>query len=362
MFTLFLRATAALSVLGLLSFSSAFCMMEGIEERSSQQSAKVSLPEAQQAQVENVGKFAMKRKEDGQTVQLILGSTNWFRENESNRERRPFFTDGSWICFDDLEHNPDPKAPPFICGNFNDLNLLNTMATYFPETLDRIVVDDSTYKFATWSRAHVLAFSKMLNTKGEFIYCPQGQYSTLERSFLFNNEAFLSNNEEIMEHVRTYSFSADVLPSAGLIVPRIQVDPKEMIAIDEEKVEREFKSYELLSPFLSLEEDEFGQKYAEIEELEELIRYSSDVVGNKELLKETLINKEKKEKKERQIKKRVFKEILLPESKKFLENFFETVEIKEGIPFPVPSNYKSKDTLCTIIVAKNPKASLPLQP
>jgi len=57
---------------------------------------------------------------------------------------------------------------PFICKDFNDLEVLKTIADHLQ--FEKIIVDESTLKFAKWSDEHIKLFSKMLKPGGQFIY------------------------------------------------------------------------------------------------------------------------------------------------------------------------------------------------
>lgn len=112
------------------------------------------------AQIENIQRFAVSRT--GQKVSLLLGAVN-------TRSH----VDDSWVFFDNesqdsAQHNPAGK--PYIKGDFNDLTLLEKLANSLESCFDKILVDDSTFKFTAWNIRHLSYFSKMLKPGGDFVF------------------------------------------------------------------------------------------------------------------------------------------------------------------------------------------------
>lgn len=112
-------------------------------------------------QLKRVQQFVESRQDQGDSVKLVLGSTNIDNERIS---------DPSYI-FMDLDFH-DPEGAPHIRGDFNDLDLLRKIATVTGPSLDQIVLDGAVYHFNEWTRAHLGAFASMLKNSGEFLFDP----------------------------------------------------------------------------------------------------------------------------------------------------------------------------------------------
>lgn len=94
---------------------------------------------------------------------LVLGVNN---EEKDLLER---FND-SYIFLNIQQQNP--TNPRSLTTDFNDLTQLQGLAAQLPGTFDKIILDDSTFKFTKWSTDHLVQFRNFLKLNGEFIFAP----------------------------------------------------------------------------------------------------------------------------------------------------------------------------------------------
>lgn len=87
------------------------------------------------------------------------------------------------VFLDDLHdssvfsHNSKVKGRN-LKADFNDLKQLEIIADNLSNSFDQIVLDDSTHKFTKWGFKHYPLFAKMLKKGGQFIFGPEGKFTT----------------------------------------------------------------------------------------------------------------------------------------------------------------------------------------
>lgn len=87
------------------------------------------------------------------------------------------------IFLDDLHdlsvfsHNSKFKGR-ILKADFNNLEQLEIIADELNNSLDQIVVDDSTHKFTSWNFNHYRLFAKILKKGGQLIFAPEGKFTT----------------------------------------------------------------------------------------------------------------------------------------------------------------------------------------
>lgn len=209
-----LRSAAILGVFGILFSNPGFCVIDGIEENlpettTSQIGKKeIELRELQDQQIAKVGEFLRNLPQNTQ-ARLILGTTNILPLTPKDEKRSRFFSTGPWVFFDNLPHDPD--GLPHIQGNFNELDIFERMVAAFPSSFRQILVDDSTFKLTAWNKQHILLLTKLLDSEGELVYCPEMQSRDIDST------KKLSEKNEILEYIRnTLLSSPDDLPHPQL--------------------------------------------------------------------------------------------------------------------------------------------------
>lgn len=102
---------------------------------------------------------------------LVLGVDN----GERNINER--FKEYKNIVFVSSEHYNE-ECPRSLSLDFNELNELSIVARRLEGSFDRIILDDSTFKFSRWTLKHINLFKKLLRDGGEFIFGPAIDMST----------------------------------------------------------------------------------------------------------------------------------------------------------------------------------------
>lgn len=136
---------------------------------------------------------------------LVLGVNN----GEEDLLKR---FDDSYV-FLNIEHQ-NPTAPRSLTVDFNDLTQLQGLANQLPGTFDKIILDDSTFKFTAWTKEHLAAFRDLLKVNGEFIFAPQVNKVAI-------NQEVMQSKEAVIEYVitQTQPQTSEILITGSFAVP-----------------------------------------------------------------------------------------------------------------------------------------------
>ncbi len=285
-------------------------------------------------QVERVAKFIVERKLNNLPVKMVLGAKN----TECTR-----ISDDSWIFFDMNSHDAQGRA--HLQASFNDLSHLATIAKGIGHSLDQIVVDSSTFKFASWRSEHIQSFASMLTPGGEFVFSPfvesygvaMVQFSDDEKSWnaIKNENTFPSDRIQV-------NFS---IPYSVILAP-------EDLSLSE--VQKTVEKYKVLRNFTHLRKEDFDPSMCgDCDEFD----YKTSELGLGMIDIETLCNDEKltlfiaNDIKENNVIMKIRKEIHIPHVLSFFTPYFEKVTVDYDGPYPFTTNYDYQ----SIIYAKNPK-------
>jgi len=94
------------------------------------------------------------------------------------------------------ENHKDLSNNRILSVNFNNLNELEQLANGLNQAFDKIILDDSCFKFADWYIAHIEKFKKLLKPGGKFIFGPSLTIGLGD----FKN---MATQEEIIQHIES---------------------------------------------------------------------------------------------------------------------------------------------------------------
>lgn len=311
-----------------LAMSPTFAMEEDVSELSS-----VSVL---QKQVENVASFVSQRKAQGLSVSMVMGARNTECDRISGEE---------WIFLDGSPH--DPQGKPYIQASFNDVDQLTTLAKGIGSSLNRIVVDASTFKFSHWEHQHMRLFTDMLKPDGEFLFPCDGGGSLMVGRFLSREEIWpmvQEQNQQAFQEVPylRHGYMMATVTNFTDIVSKELEDPHFMAQIEETA-----KKYEPLKVFTDLGLLDFMDKAEEMG----LEPFPKATVADEEKLK-LGIAKKQKQKEVDELNNKIMREIYIPYVIGFLEQHFEEVVEEKAASYPFPTNFGYGN----LISAKRPKA------
>jgi len=92
------------------------------------------------------------------------------------------------------EDHKDLTDKRILSVNFNNLKDLGQLANGLDQAFDKIILDDSCFKFTDWYIAHIEKFRKLLKPGGKFIF---GPFLTISLSFSNN----MVTQEEILQNI-----------------------------------------------------------------------------------------------------------------------------------------------------------------
>lgn len=189
-------------------------------------------------QIENVKEYSKNNSERF----LVLGASQTFDEAFQGGEKTPTHLEfnnrfSKEYVFLDKFANPNPNKTRELKVDFNDLRQLKKISTEFLNYFDKIILDDSTYKYTEWTKEHLICFKNMLKEGGEFIFGPsykitfhKGEHSLqniLQSSGVYSNK--LCKDLQISE---TYDRSN--LADFATNVYKFYVLPQNVIRITED--------------------------------------------------------------------------------------------------------------------------------
>ncbi|OJW51532.1 MAG: hypothetical protein BGO67_09935 [Alphaproteobacteria bacterium 41-28] len=292
-------------------------------------------------QVKKVESFITERKGVELPVKLVFG--------ERNTETK-LHSDESWIYFDEFEH--DPSGRPHIQGNFNDVELLQFLATRLGRSLDEAVFSDATSKFMIWNSNHLRALVALLKETGQFIFNPANTPDQAYKGTPLYDRGDILKEAKVL-NVADYSLDA---------LPRYVKLPKIGVTVEEkedpvflEKFKELTDKYREMMPYSpqSVGEENFKER-AFLLKLRELALPSINALylDDHELWKQSLIEGSKKE----NILNAVYREVHIPQTVRVFEQFFNEIEVQEDVPYPIPTAWdRGGQIKYTIVKAKYPK-------
>ncbi|MHB9148279.1 MAG: class I SAM-dependent methyltransferase [Candidatus Amoebophilus sp.] len=118
---------------------------------------------------------------------LVLGVSN----EESDINER---FNSCYIFLND-DHK-DLTNKRILSVNFNNLKDLEQLANGLNQAFDKIILDDSCFKFTDWYIAHIEKFKKLLKSGGKFIFGPSLTIS-------LGDFKSMSTQEEIIQHIES---------------------------------------------------------------------------------------------------------------------------------------------------------------
>ncbi len=160
-------------------------------------------------QVGNVKTYISSLSHKDNKLYLVLGVNN---EEKDLLER----FNNSYI-FLNIEHQ-NPTDPRSLTADFNDLTQLQGLAAQLPDTFDKIILDDSTFKFTAWTKEHLAAFRDLLKVNGEFIFAPQFGMVPMGQAILKEQKAALQEAIELVIE-QTQPGTSKILITGGFTIP-----------------------------------------------------------------------------------------------------------------------------------------------
>lgn len=301
------------------------------------------------SQLEEVSKFVEYRKSQGLPIRMVFGATT----KESERiEGSEGIKDGSVIYLDISSH--DPQSKPHIQASFNDLDQLSQIAITVGPNLDQIVVDDSTFKAAQWTKKHLDKFAAMLKKDGEFMF------PTFVREPEAAGEHIISNVKEIDGILKkTQVFLVDGITGKFYLpkfTPHLDLETPEVI--------EDYNKYFPYEKFNNLTMDQYWDKLDELKVKEYIYPWplgfeiESGILKHKKIptdieIKQSIALPLQSTEYNKGICEKIYNEYYHPHIKMVLAQHFEQVELKENTTLPFPSN--GNDKIAYLMVAKNPK-------
>lgn len=318
-----LLIVSSLSIIAPLSITHTYAM-DTQEEVSQEQRINLILQQASHIQ-----EYASMLKNNNKSVNLVLGVNNG---EEDLLER----FDNTYVFLDMMHKNPSDGRS--ISVNFNDLSEMTLLEQTLSGQLDAIILDDSTFKFTTWSDQHLTVFRNMLTSNGRFIFGPH--IGCLGISF--------DNDYETQEDVRDSILRTTRLETTMNLIISFSIPYKFPIIPQayQSEISNLFEKYKQVR---GLEEEE---KWHKLEEMGINSLMSDSILENDTLLWEYLTQEVNQEK----FTDKFFKEEMAQHNyKRILETVFgqENVMLEYDKSLPFESHWNEKQKVLITAIRKN---------
>ncbi|ACP20920.1 hypothetical protein Aasi_1600 [Candidatus Amoebophilus asiaticus 5a2] len=251
---------------------------------------------------------------------LVLGVSN--EESDINERFN------SCYIFLNGDHK-DLTDKRILSVNFNNLKDLEQLANGLNQAFDKIILDDSCFKFTNWYITHIKKFKKLLKPGGKFIFGPS---LTIGLNFYWNE----TTQEEIIQNIEKGSLWLDNMRSrliTDTIIPYRLPTQKDAYQSEVQTLFNKCKQ------ILSIEDENLrNSKYRE---LGLAYYYADEILKDDNMLK----NKIEEEVNSKHFKERLLKDVIVPKNHVYiLEKVFGkgNIQVEYYQPLPFKSHWAEK--------------------